>query len=136
MEPHSPHNLPPEFQLTKIMEMELGKYFFYGNIVIVEVNEGINLSYKTDLSILLIILNITKGKPWVYISNRINSYSIQPLDFKYLNKVPTLMALGVVNYTEVGHLNSQLEAKFCKKPFQVFDNLPEAVIWGNGYLIK
>lgn len=130
----SPHNLPPEFLLTKVIEMEIGNYFFYENIVIVEAKEGILLSYKKDLSVVLLILNITKGKPWVYISNRINSYSIQPLDYKYLNKVPSLTALGVVNYTEAGYLNSELEAKFCKKPFGMFHNLTEAVIWGKGYL--
>lgn len=134
MEHISQHNLPPEFQLTKIMEMEIGNYFFYGNIVIVEAKEGIMLSYKKDLSVVLLILNITEGKPWVYISNRINSYSIQPLDYKYLNKVPSLKALAVVNYNEVGYLNSELEAKFCKKPFGVFHNVSDAVIWGKGFL--
>ena len=134
MEHIAPHNLPPEFQLTKIMEMEIGNYFFYGNVVIVEAKEGIVLSYKKDLSIVLLILNITEGKPWVYISNRVNSYSIKPLDYKYLNKVPSLKALGVVNYTDAGNLNSDLEAKFCKKPFQRFENLTQAVLWGKGFL--
>ncbi|CAM3384457.1 hypothetical protein [Aequorivita lipolytica] len=134
MEQISQHKLPPEFQLTKIMEMEIGNYFFYGNVVIVEAKEGIMLSYKKDLSVILLIQNITEGKPWVYISNRVNSYSIQPLDYKYLNKVPSLKALGVVNFSEVGYLNSELEAKFCKKPFQMFYNLNEAVIWGKTYL--
>ena len=134
MENNPQHNLPPEFQLTKIMEMEIGNYFFYGNVVIVEAKEGIMLSYKKDLSVILLILNITKGKPWVYISNRINSYAIQPLDYKYLNKVPSLKALGVVNYSEAGYLISELEAKFCKKPYGVYHSLIEAVTWGKGFL--
>ncbi len=136
MEQVSPHNLPPEFQLTKVVEMEIGNYFFYDNIVIVEAKEGIMLSYKRYLSVILLILNITERKPWIYISNRINSYAIQPLDYKYLNKIPSLKALGIVNYTESGYLNSEFEAQFCKKPFRVFHNLTEAVIWGNGFLIK
>lgn len=130
----SSHNLPAEFRLTRIMEMEIATYFFYGNIVIVEAKEGILLSYKKDFSVLLNALNITDSNPWVYIANRINSYSIQPMDYKYLNKIPTLKAMAVVNYSEAGHLNAGLEAKFCKKPFQVFYNLTEAVIWGNGFL--
>lgn len=129
-----PHNLSPEFQLTKIMEMEIGNYYFYNNVVIVEAKEGVTISYKKDLSIILIILNVTEGNPWVYISNRINSYAIQPLDYKYLNKVSSLKAMGVVNYTEIGHLNAEMEAKFCKKPYQTFNNLPEAVFWGKSFL--
>lgn len=128
------HNLPAEFQLTNVMEMDIGNYFFYGNIVIVEVKEGILLSYKKDFSVLLNALNITGGAPWVYIANRINSYAIQPMDYKYLNKIPSLKALAVVNYTELGQLNAQLEAKFCKKPFESFSQLLEAVIWAKGFL--
>lgn len=134
MEQNPPHNLPSEFQLTKIMEMEIGNYFFYGNIVVVEAKEGINISYKKDLSIILLILNITKDKPWVYISNRINSYSIETMDYKYLNKVPTLKALGIVNHTQENYINSDLEVKFCKKPYKVFENLIDAANWGKEYL--
>ena len=134
MKPILAHNLPSEFQLTNVMETDIGNYFFYGNIVVVEAKEGIDLSYKQNISILLNTLNITENKPWCYISNRINSYSIRPLDYKYLNKIPTLKALGLVNYNNIGRANNFLEAKFFKKPFEVFNNLTEAVIWGKSFL--
>ena len=136
MEQILPHNLPPNFQLEKIFESDIGKVYFYKNIVVFEAKEGIVLSYKTGFSILLKGLSILGTKPFVYISNRIHSYSVKPMDYKYLNKVPTLKAVALVNYNEAGHLNADLEAKFCKKPFRVFDNLQEAFIWGNGFLIK
>jgi len=131
-----PHNLTPDFQLKKKMETNIGVVYFYNNIVIFEAKEGVVLSYKTGFSILLKSLNYLGTKPFVYISNRVHSYSVKPMDYKYLNKVPTLRAVGVVNYSEVGHTNAELEAKFCKKPFHMFDNLTEAVIWGNGFLMK
>ena len=116
------------------METEIGMVYFYDNIVVVEAKEGIIMSYKTGFSILLKGLSYMGNRPWVYISNRLHSYSIKPTDYKYLNKVPTLRAVGVVNYNEVGHANAELEAKFCKKPFQTFDNILDAVIWGGTYL--
>ncbi|SRX75953.1 hypothetical protein [Aequorivita antarctica] len=128
------HNLPPGFRLKKTLETEIGMVYFYENIVVFEAKEGIIMSYKTGFSILLKGLNYLGAKPWVYLSNRVHSYSIKPMDYKYLNKVPTLRAVGVVNYYELGHSNAELEAKFCKKPFQMFDNLTEAVVWGKGYL--
>ena len=134
MEKITLHNLPPDFQLKKRLETDIGMVYFYNGIVIFEANEGVVLSYKTGFSILLKGLNYLGTKPWVYISNRVHSYSIKPMDYKYLNKVPTLRAVGVVNYSEVGHTNAELEAKFCKKPFQMFENLTEAAIWGKGYL--
>jgi hypothetical protein len=134
MEKNSPHNLPPDFLLNKIRETDIGVVYFYGNIIVFEANEGVVMSYKTGFSVLVKGLNYLGANSWVYISNRVNSYSIKPIDYKYLNEVPTLAAIGVVNYTEVGHTNAELEAKFCKKPFQMFHNLTEAVIWGKGYL--
>lgn len=136
MEQISPHNLHSDFQLKKVLETNIGLVYFYGNLIVVEANEGIVLSYKTGFSVLLNGLSMLGAKPWVYISNRIHSYSIKPMDYKYLNKVPTLKAIGIVNYNEMGHLNATLEAKFCKKPFMVFNNLQEAAIWGNSFLIK
>src|SRR5690606_7104925 len=134
MQKTSPHNLPADFQLKKTLDTDIGMVYFYDNIVVFEAKEGIIMSYKTGFSILLKGLNYLGPKRWVLISNRVHSYSIKPMDYKYLNKVPTLRAVGVVNYSEVGHSNAQLEAKFCKNPFQMLDDLTEAVIWSKGYL--
>ncbi len=128
------HNLPNDFQLKSKLETDIGVVYFYGNIVVFEANEGVTLSYKTGFSVLLKGLTIVGTKPFVYISNRTNSYSIKPMDYKYLNKVPTLKCVGIVTYSEVGYSNAELESNFCKKPFQIFENLTEAVIWGKGFL--
>lgn len=136
MQQIAPHNFPHHFQLKKSLETDIGMVYFYNGIVVVEANEGVTLSYKTGFSILVKSLNYLGTKPWVYISNRIHSYSIITMDYKYLNNVPTLKAVAIVNYSEIGHLNAELEAKFCKKPIRVFDNLQEAAIWGKGFLIK
>ncbi|OAD91343.1 hypothetical protein A7A78_12345 [Aequorivita soesokkakensis] len=128
------HNLPNDFQLKSKLETDIGVVYFYGNIVVFEANEGVTLSYKTGFSVLLKGLTIVGTKPFVYISNRTNSYSIKPMDYKYLNKVPTLKCVGIVTYSEVGHSNAELESNFCKKPFRIFENLTEAVIWGKGFL--
>ncbi len=131
----SPQSGPlAESNLEKVLETEIGTVRFYGNIVVFEAVEGIVVSHKNGFSVLLKSLQILGTKPWVYISNRINSYSIKPIDYKYLNKIPSLKAVAVVNYNEMGFSNAQLEAKFCKKPFQVFINLNDAVVWARNYL--
>ncbi len=129
-----PHNIPAEFVLKHVLETEIGTLFFYGNIVVMEAREGVVLSHKNGFSILLKALKLLGTQKWVYISNRINSYSVKPIDYKYLNKIPTLKAVAIVNYFEVGYLNAELESKFCKKPFQVFHNLNNAFMWSQGFL--
>lgn len=52
--------LPSDYQLTGLPEKNIGNYFYYGNIVVVEAKEGIVLSYKKEFLILLNTLNITE----------------------------------------------------------------------------
>ncbi|MBK5213800.1 MAG: hypothetical protein JJE55_09095 [Flavobacteriaceae bacterium] len=134
MQKISPHKLPPEFHLDKEMETKIGMYYFYGNIVVVEAKEGITLSYKTEFSILLKALTILESDPWVYIANRVHSYSIKPLDYNYLNEIPSLMGIAIVNYNPAARSNAVLESKFCTKQFAVFHNLVNAVQWAKGLL--
>lgn len=134
MESNSHHNLPPEYQLKKTLTANIGVVYFYDHVVIFEAYEGVTVSYKTGFSLLLKGLNYLGTRPWVYVTNRIHSYSLKPVDYKYLNNVTTLKAMAVVNRNEVAMLNAELESKFCKKPFKVFDNLLEAVIWAKGHL--
>lgn len=134
MEQVALHNLPQELKLKTVLHTDIGTIYFYGNIMIFEGNEGIVLSYKTGFSILLKCLRILKAKPWVYVSNRVNSYATKPIDFKYLNNVPTLKAIAVINHSDFGEMNSELEAKFCKKPFQTFNTVLEAANWAKTFL--
>lgn len=134
MEKNSPHNLPTEFKLNTILETDIGNLSFYGNIVVFEGGEGIVLSYKSGFSILLKGLKILKSNPWILVSNRVNSYSTIPVDFKYLNQIHTLKAIAIVNYSKFAEMNSELESKFCKKPFKTFHNVHDAVNWAKTYL--
>ncbi len=134
MEKTNPHKLPPEFELRSILETDIASIYFYGNFVVFEANEGIILSYKTGFSILLKSLNILKAKPWVYISNRVNSYSLNANDIKYLNHIPSLKAVAVINYSEFSEMNAELEGRFFSKPFKTFNNIYDAAIWAKTFL--
>jgi len=130
------HNLPDYVELTDLVETEVASVYFYGNLAVVEVSEGINLSYKNGFSLLLNGLRILGTKPWIYISNRVNSYSVDPNDYKYLNNVPTLKGIAIVDAKESGKVNAQLEGSFSKKPFKIFLSMVDAFEWANTILYK
>ncbi len=134
MKTSSPFNLPEPVHLVQTLETELGNVYIFKELVITEFKEGANISYKTGFSILVSGLNILKFKPWFYISNRKNCYAVQPNDYKYLNSIPTLKAMAIVVYSETGRANAQLEAKFCTKPFQIFNSVLEAYTWAKSLL--
>lgn len=123
------HNLPERFKLTHEFKSKAANVYFYETLVIVEVHEGVNLNFKTGFSALLYALQVLKTKNWVYISNRINSYSVTPTDYKYLNNVPSLKGIAIVNKDYIGIENAKMEATFSKKPFVIFNTLLEAVLW-------
>ena len=134
MKNNFPHKFSESITLQKIFEMDIGKAYFYDNIVVVEAKEGVTLSYKTGFSFLVKGLQYVGGKPWVYIANRINSYSVNPNDYKYLEKIPTLMGIAIVTPTEIGKKNAGLEANFYKKNFIVLDDLSSAYDWAKELL--
>lgn len=134
MELKSVHNFPPEVRLTQVVETDIGMLYFYKNILVLEGKEGVTLSYKTAFSVLLKSLQLLGPRPWVFISNRVNSYSISPTDFSYLNRVPTLKAIAIVNYTDSAKQNAELETQFCKKPNKNFDKIEDAYNWAKTFL--
>jgi hypothetical protein len=116
--------------------MDIGTAYFYNNIIIVEANEGVTISYKTGFSFLLKALQYIGAKPWVYIANRINSYSVNPNDYKYLERIPTLKGIAIVTPTKIGKQSAALEANFFNKDFVVVDDLQSAYNWAIELLSK
>ncbi|MEL6810943.1 MAG: hypothetical protein AAFP76_06370 [Bacteroidota bacterium] len=134
---YSPHNLPEKYRLTHVIKSSIARVYVYNkNIAVVEINEGVNLSYLTGMSLLVKGVAVFGNRPWVYISNRINSYSVVPTDYKYLHRIGTLKALSIVTHEEGGKLRPHVESIFCKKPFDIFDELEEAMEWAEIALSK
>lgn len=136
MESLNPHNLSDAFQLTKCITSKIATVYIYNtNILVVEVNEGVNLSYASAASLLFKGLLVLKNRPWVYVSHRVNSYSVVPTDYDYLHKIKTLKALSIVVPTDTEPAATAIEQIFCRKPLKIFDNgLEEAMIWAEKVL--
>lgn len=128
------HNLPDDFQLDYAIENEYATVYFYGNLVILEANEGVSFSIKTGISLLIKAIAYLGSKPVVLISNRVNSYSVIPTDYKYLEHVPTLKGIAVVYHSEDTKAAATLEANFFKKPFRLFSDIQGACLWARELL--
>ncbi|PVW15800.1 hypothetical protein [Marixanthomonas spongiae] len=135
MKPTPPHHQLPESAVLKdVLKSKIATVYFYDDVAVVEAKEGVTLSYKTAFSLLISGLNYLRASSWVYISNRLNSYSLNPQDYRYLEKIPTLKGLAVVYESEIGKKNAEMEAKFFNKPFASFSNLTEAYNWARELL--
>ncbi len=70
-------------------------------------------------------------KTFVYITNRINSYSFNPTaHFKTVALFPNIVGYATVTYDEINHDIAQLEESFMNRPTKKFRALEEAIEWG------
>lgn len=114
-----------------VHDLALGKVTFYSNIVVGEVKEGQHVSYENASIASQLIAQTYKGTiPFVYISNRVNSYSMDPVAYKELiSLVPNLIGFGAVSTSKRTRMLSNLERIFVKKPMRVFETMDEAFEW-------
>ncbi|WP_179316895.1 hypothetical protein [Winogradskyella undariae] len=103
----------------------------YDHYIIVTIKEGINVTSNRNNTLIQITENYFSNKPLVYISNRINSYSVDPKVYLKTSEIQNLEGIAIVSNNYHAKVNAQIEKMFFKKPFEVFTDLAEAITWAN-----
>ncbi len=112
--------------------LDAGTYIFYDNYIVAEIKEGSKVTIEqTNELIPLIEKHYGEQKPFGYISNRINSYSIVPLNYLHCPGIymKNFKGFAVVTYSKTSALTAQMEEHFVKTPFKQFDDLDDAIFW-------
>ena len=105
------------------------------NIIIAEINEGVVLNQDMSDDIIYFSSVVFKNNPFVYITNRINSYAVDPTIYKGVSQVETLKGFAVVS-TTLSARNAEIERLFLNKPFEIFSDLEDAKRWAIQILNK
>ncbi|WP_109435298.1 MULTISPECIES: STAS/SEC14 domain-containing protein [Aquimarina] len=77
-----------------------------------------------------------KNKPFVYITNRINSYSVDPAIHMEMSKIKNLIGVAVISSDPRQKMQTKLEKSLFKKEFKLFETLEQALEWKNEILKK
>jgi len=101
----------------------------YSNYVISRINEGFHLTPDKNRVLEEIANDYFKDKPFVYITHRINSYSVDPSIYLQTSKVKNLAGMAVVAEAPLSKGNAEVEKLFLKKPFEIFTDLNDAIEW-------
>lgn len=104
---------------------------FYEHYVVSTIEEGTILTSNLSLKITEIILAFYKDKPFIYITYRKNSYSVDPLIYQDVSKITTLLGFCVVSQNHFNISNTDVERIFLTKPFKVFTSLIDAKNWAS-----
>ena len=111
-----------------IIRLKFCTLTFFDNYVIAVINEGEHVDHKLN-EILIENIELHFKKPYVYITNRINSYSVDPNIYHRASEVQNLAGFAVVSKEYKTKINAQIEKMFFGKPFEIFTTLEDAIEW-------
>ena len=103
--------------------------FIFDQFLINQIREGVTITSKHNTKLYEVISKHFHKRPVVYISNRIHSYSVDPLTYIETSKIHNLLAMAIVSENKTFRENAAYESKFYKKPFAIFTTLSEAIAW-------
>ena len=115
--------------MTDKLNLEFCSVTIHDNYMVVEMDSGVHITVKDNATLIGIVNTYFKNRPFVYITNRVNSYSVDPAVYKETSKIENLVGLCVVSKNFRAKSAAQIEKLFFDRAFEIFDTLPEAVKW-------
>ncbi|PQJ21419.1 hypothetical protein [Nonlabens xylanidelens] len=105
--------------------------FIFKLYLIVQVKEGYSVEVD-DIDIFhALIENHFSDQKFIYISNRVYSYSVNPLIYPKVAAVENLIGMAVVADNGIKIKTASFEKNFLSKPFIICSTLDEAIIWAS-----
>ncbi|CAM4328949.1 hypothetical protein [Gillisia hiemivivida] len=116
--------------LIKSVKLGFTTLDFYKNYVISEVNEEAVFSHSQFMEVVNRCREFYVEKKFVYISRRINNYSVDPTVYLKLEEIrKNLIGIAIVS-NKVSSINmAEFEKTFSKVDFKIFLELDEAAEW-------
>ncbi|MCL8009228.1 hypothetical protein M8845_17500 [Gelidibacter japonicus] len=113
------------------IEFSFGKFYLCKNFVISELHEGVHFDWDKILEVIGALLDYYgDGLEIAYISNRVESYSIEPqLWHRFHKEFGFIVAVATVAYNDFGYINASIEKQFAKISLKRCDDLSEALSW-------
>ena len=115
--------------MTHIIELSFCTIKINENIVIGTINQGVHLNLELSKEIVVTVYKYIGNNPVVYITNRINSYSVDPTLYKYISKISTIQAFCVVHQKTSMNDSSVIENLFYKNRHKQVVNYVNLVLF-------
>ncbi len=108
----------------------------HDNYAVAVMNEGIVVDKENNAILVDIAKKHFQNTPFVYITNRINSYSVDPIIYINTAKVKSLKGFAIVSKDPIQKAHAKYEKTFFSKEFKQFDTLKAALKWKDDILEK
>jgi hypothetical protein len=117
-------------------DLEICKISIYDNYVINQIKEGVHIEVPHVESLEALINKHVKNQPFIYISNRVHSYSFDPLVHESINKIENLIATAIITDDKAKQDIVQFEKRFSNKKIMVYKSLEDAISWVHAFFDK
>jgi len=116
---------------THKLIMPFGDFYFCEKFYLAEIYEGVHLDYHKLSSLMIEIVSFYgENKKLGLISNRINSYSIDPQSYNKIDEeFDIIVASAFVVYSDISFMNASIEKRFSKRSIKRCIMLDEAIDW-------
>ena len=113
------------------IEFSFGTFFFLDKIIISELNEGIHFDWQKIEQVISAVAEHYGGNFKIaFLSNKINSYSIEPhLWLRFYKEYNFIIASAIVTYNEIGFNNATLEKHFSRTSVKRCNTLDKGIEW-------
>ncbi len=123
-------NSPKINSIREQHTLALGDLYFFDHFLIAEFKEGVNIDFDNFKEASLLIRQFYGDRPIGFVSNRVNSYSINLTEAeKFNNAYPNLKAHAVVAYSTLSEKIYEIENHFFKFKRELFHDIDEAIEW-------
>lgn len=125
-------------RIIEAQHFEMGDLYFFENLVISEIHEGKHLCLETANDYLIAISEFYGDKkPFGYISNRVNSFSIEALDFPvFIDILENLKEFLTITYKNADEMNAGVEKLFCPITYEKSNSLHDGFISVNQKILE
>jgi len=118
------------------LKYDFCEFSIFDNFVITVINEGVTVSPEHNEVLEKLAKKYFKHRPFAYITNRINSYSVDPKVYFETSKIENLLAFAVVSQDKISTSNASIEKLFLSKPHKNFTKLIDAINWCEEIIAK
>lgn len=120
----------------KSYDLDCSRVFVFEHYLINQIKDDVHVNLE-HVEVLRNLINENYGsRKMVYISNRVNTYSVDPLVYPEVARIKNLIGMAIVTTTTRKKKNAMFEKIFFQKDFQVFETFEESIIWAAGILSK
>ncbi len=120
-------------EVLKEINYSFGTVYIFNGYVISEINKGLSFNWKDHGKVIVddvVCFLGTDGSELIYISNRINSYSVVASDWlKYFKNSYSLKEYYIVSETKTSKLGLMVENLFFNNKIKKFNSLHAAINW-------